>query len=242
MALIKKINYLKKTYAPMGVIYSLIIGKFNKKSITRPYINKQKKFKKTISSLTLSGDWFTNNIPYWLWTFDKHNLKKNKIKILEIGSWEGLSSYFILSTLPNATLTCVDTWEGADEHKSGDATTSDVLSSIESSFDNNMAPYNNRLTKYKGTSYSFFNKYINENVFDLIYIDGSHYCDDVIIDAIKGFGMLKSGGIMIFDDYLWRYYPKDIHNPAAAINVFLKLKTDQYKIVRTYYQLIIEKI
>ena len=110
---------------------------------------------------------------------------------MEIGSWEGLSSYFILSALPNATLTCVDTWEGADEHKSGDATTSDVLSSIESSFDNNMAPYNKRLTKYKGTSYSFFNKYFKENVFDLIYIDGSHYCDDVIIDAIKGFGMLK---------------------------------------------------
>lgn len=47
---------------------------------------------------------------------------------------------------------------------------------------------------------------------------------------------------MIFDDYLWRYYSKDIDNPAAAINVFLKLKIGQYKIVRTYYQLIIEKI
>jgi len=29
---------------------------------------------------------------------------------------------------------------------------------------------------------------------------------------------------MIFDDYLWQYYPKDIDNPAAAINCFLKLK------------------
>jgi hypothetical protein len=54
--------------------------------------------------------------------------------------------------------------------------------------------------------------------------------------------MLKIGGIMIFDDYLWQYYPKNINNPAAAINVFLKLKQGSYKVVRVYYQLIIEKI
>ncbi len=47
---------------------------------------------------------------------------------------------------------------------------------------------------------------------------------------------------MIFDDYLWQYYEKNIDNPAAAINVFLKLKQGSYKIVRVYYQLIIEKI
>ena len=87
-----------------------------------------------------------------------------------------------------------------------------------------MAIFKDRVTKYKGTSYSFFNDYLEENTFNLIYIDGSHYCDDVIIDTIKSFKMLKSGGVMIFDDYLWRYYSKDIDNPAAAINVFLKLK------------------
>ena len=76
----------------------------------------------------------------------------------------------------------------------------------------------------------------------MVYIDGSHHCDDVIIDAIKSFQMLKVGGIMIFDDYLWQYYPRDIDNPAAAINVFLKLKEGSYKVVRVYYQLIIEKI
>ena len=83
-----------------------------------------------MSSLDLSGDWFTNNIPYWLWAFNKYKLKNDKVNVLEIGSWEGLSSYFILNELPNARLTCVATWEGADEHKSGDATTQGVLSNI----------------------------------------------------------------------------------------------------------------
>lgn len=194
MNLISKIYYLNNTYAPINIIYNLAIGKFNKKSINQNYSSKQKDFREIMSSLDLSGDWFTNNIPYWLWVFNKYKLKNDKVNVLEIGSWEGLSSYFILNELPNARLTCVDTWEGADEHKSGDATTQGVLSNIESSFDSNMAIFKDRVTKYKGTSYSFFNDYLEENTFDLIYIDGSHYCDDVIIDTIKSFKMLKSGG------------------------------------------------
>ena len=93
-----------------------------------------------------------------MYAFNKYNLLSKKINILEIGIWEGLSSYFILHSLPNATLTCVDTWEGAEEHKTGDATTEDVLSNIEVSFDKNLSPFIDRLTKYKGTSFSFFNE------------------------------------------------------------------------------------
>ena len=138
-------------------------------------------------------------------------------------------------------MTCVDTWEGADEHKSGDATTEKSLSSIENSFNKNLSIFKGRLIKYKGTSYSFFNNTTSKSVYDIIYIDGSHHCDDVIIDAVKGFQMLKVGGVMIFDDYMWQYYPNSINNPAAAINCFLKLKKGSYKVVRTYYQLIIKK-
>ncbi|MBL7003783.1 MAG: class I SAM-dependent methyltransferase [Gammaproteobacteria bacterium] len=243
MAIIKKYNYLKSTFAPPDVLYSLLFGKFNKGRITKPYLSEQHKFRGLLLQLNLSNDWFTNNIPFWLYAFNKYNLKeKKKLNILEIGSWEGLSSYFILHSLPNANLTCVDTWEGADEHKSGDAATKDALSKIETSFDKNLLPFKNRLTKYKSTSFSFFNDNPKEKIFDMVYIDGSHHCDDVIIDAIKSFQMLKVGGIMIFDDYLWQYYPRDIDNPAAAINVFLKLKEGSYKVVRVYYQLIIEKI
>ena len=243
MALTKKIFYLKKTYAPLGIISSLILGKFNKDTIQKPYRYQQSEFRKITASLSLSNDWFTNNIPYWLYTFNKYNiLSHENIKVLEIGSWEGLSSYFILHSLPNATLTCVDTWEGADEHKSGDASTENSLNNIEKSFDKNLSEFENRLIKYKGTSFSFFNDNPEINTYDIIYIDGSHHCDDVIVDAIKGFEMLKIGGIMIFDDYMWEYYPKSIENPAAAINSFLRLKKGSYKIVRTYYQLIIEKV
>ena len=169
-------------------------------------------------------------------------MNKKNVKALEIGSWEGLSSYFILSTMPQSHLTCVDTWDGSDEHKDETHTTLNILSKIENKFDKNLATFQQRLSKYKGTSYSFFNSTTVRDCYDFIYVDGSHYSDDVIIDAIKCFEMLKIGGVMIFDDYFWRYYPKAIDNPAAPINLFLRLKSGSYKIVRLYYQLAIVKI
>jgi hypothetical protein len=184
-----------------------------------------------------STDWFSGNIPHWNLIFDKYFEKTKIINSLEIGSWEGRSSLFILENLPMTTLTCVDTWGGADEHQ-------DLinLSSIENLFDSNTKAYSNRLKKFKGTSFKFFNTYSEAEKFDLIYIDGSHFVNDVLIDALKGFEHLNVGGIMIFDDYFWDYYPDPFLNPAAAINCFINLKKDYLRIESVYAQLVIQKI
>ena len=168
-------------------------------------------------------------------------VQNKNINILEIGSWEGLSSHFILSTFPNAHLTCVDTWEGADEHRDGTDATTEILTDIENKFNSNLSQFESRLTKFKGTSYSFFENNPTKSIYDFIYVDGSHHCDDVMIDAVKCFEKLKVGGVMIFDDYFWQHYKNAIENPAAAINLFLRMKKGAYKIIRMYYQLIIIK-
>ena len=64
----------------------------------------------------------------------------------------------------------------------------------------------------------------------------------MIIDAVRCFGLLKVGGVMVFDDYFWKHYPRALSNPAGAINAFLRLKKESYKVVRLYYQLVIVKI
>lgn len=236
------IRHLLATYAPCNALAAYAKGRFINNRLTRPYMQAQRDFKSQLPSLRLSNDWFSDKAAHWLSAFDACGLATAKeVKALEIGSWEGLSSFFILQALPGAQLTCVDTWEGADEHKSGFAATDDVLKGIEAAFDSNLKPYAGRITKYKGTSFSYFNDHADRNVFDLIYVDGSHHCDDVIVDAVKSFEMLKVGGILIFDDYLWKYYPQAIDNPASAINAFLKLKKGSCKIVRVYYQIIIQK-
>lgn len=238
-----ELKYLTDTYASSDVFGAYLKGRAQKSKIENKYREDQSRYRESIKNLSLTNDWFTTNIPYWLSVFEQFDFnKKENLKALEIGSWEGLSSHFFLSTLQGATLTCVDTWAGADEHKSGDAATSQVLSKIESVFDRNLNAYQSRLKKYKGTSYAYFNDHSFRNEFDFIYVDGSHHVDDVIIDAIRCFQMLKVGGVMVFDDYFWKYYPNPIDNPASAVNCFLRLKKGAYRIQRLYYQMIIEKI
>ena len=240
--LLGDIRYLLNTNAPCDVLLGYVKGRLLNNHSKRPYLEAQRDFQNQLQSLRLSNDWFSENAADWLAVFEAYGLATaTNLRALEIGSWEGLSSFFIVRTLPHALLTCVDTWEGADEHKSGAAATNEVLSGIESAFDANLSRYRDRVTKYKGTSFSYFNNNTARCVFDLIYVDGSHQCDDVIVDAIKCFGLLKVGGIMIFDDYLWKYYPRAIENPAAAVNAFLRLHKGSYKLVRLYSQIIIEK-
>ena len=186
-------------------------------------------------SLQFTQSWFGRYVHYWLEAFERCGMSDAR-DALEIGSWEGLSSNFILSALRHARLTCVDTWQGADEQKEMAA-----LNVIEANFDANLSAFGGRLTKFKGTSAQYFAQSAGEGPFDLVYVDGSHHSDDVLLDAIQGFELLKDGGLMIFDDYFWRHYKNPRNNPAGAINAFLKLKQGRYRIVRAYYQLIIQK-
>jgi predicted O-methyltransferase YrrM len=184
-----------------------------------------------------STDWFSVNIFYWKHIFYKKSLLNKNLSCLEIGSWEGRSALFLLSNLPKSNLTCVDTWAGADEHKD-----LSVLSSIEKTFDTNLAEFDNRVQKFKGTSYSFFDTLDSGTKYDLIYIDGSHYVDDVMLDALKAFQRLNIGGIIIFDDYFWSFYDNPKSNPAVAINAFINLKREFLKVEMVYSQIIISRI
>ena len=246
---LQKLKFLILTKAPLWVIfYSFTFNLYhrflNKFTIAgKLYVDKMNKFKQTKECLKLDNDWFTDSITTWLRAIDSTNLRnKKKINCLEIGSWQGLSAFFILNELKNSHLVCVDTWEGADEHKDGAMTSSDVLINVEDTFDRNLNCFEDRVTKYKGKSSSYYEKYFNIKKFDLIYVDGSHHADDVIIDALKCFEMLCDGGLLIFDDYLWKYYENDIDNPAGAINKFLKIKKKNIKIVCFDYQLAIQKV
>lgn len=44
---------------------------------------------------------------------------------------------------------------------------------------------------------------LEDNTFDIIYIDGNHLPEYVLEDAVLCFRKLKPEGIMIFDDYGW---------------------------------------
>ena len=86
-----------------------------------------------------------------------------------------------------------------------------------------------------------------ENYFDLIYIDGSHQAPDVLTDAVLCFKLLRVGGLMFFDDYLWAEPLPDgadlLRCPKPAIDAFTNIFIRKVKILRApLYQLYIQKV
>ena len=252
MILIPKIKKIKVIYKIKIKIRSIknlfkdIIFLLLNKSKLRNIINFIKNYFKKIN-VTLDrkdlyknkyfghGDWFIHKAPHIMDYFN-NNKKNNVIEILEIGSWEGRSACFFLKYFHKSLLTCVDTWEGSPENFKKEVAD---LSSVEKNFDKTIDEFKGRVIKHKMKSKSFFNENIKK--FDLIYIDGSHFYDDVLSDANEGFECLKKNSYMLFDDYDWRFY-KSGKNPINAINNFLELKKDKIKIVYIFSQVLIKKI
>lgn len=167
-----------------------------------------------------SRDWFSGNVATWEPIVSE--LEGHGSRLLEIGSFEGLSACFLLWRLPDAHLTCIDTFAGSAEH---DAYGVEV-SALEERFDRNVARFGeSRVRKLVGDSRRLLPELVEEGrQFDLVYVDGSHHGLDVVIDASLGWRLLRPGGVVIFDDYTWAALgPDPLLRPGAAIDAFLGL-------------------
>ncbi|MBB6408748.1 class I SAM-dependent methyltransferase [Mesorhizobium sangaii] len=193
-------------------------------------------------------DWFSNNIPAWKSLIDE----KKPTRILEIGSFEGRSTCYLIencSKIGPIEIYCVDTWEGGAEHDK------DAMGEVERRFDYNCALARRRAThaasvmKLKKTSTEALSEMITRRdaAFDLVYIDGSHQAPDVLADAVLAFKMLRVGGLMIFDDYLWRLEPDGqqdpLNMPKPAIDAFVNIFQRKLRVMAGFpiWQLYVEK-
>ena len=204
------------------------------------------------SGFKFSNSWFSGVIPVWNKLLP--NLRPERI--LEIGSYEGASTTHLIELLSRNSdvleIHCIDTWEGGEEHKKQDID----FKKIENLFDNNIAiasrnKSNLKIEKHKGFSDVVLAKLLTEgkkNYFDFIYIDGSHQASDVLCDAVLGFRLLKIGGILAFDDYMFMDgapSERNIFNcPKPAIDSFINIYFRKIKFmaeVGSNYQVYIEK-
>jgi predicted O-methyltransferase YrrM len=126
--------------------------------------------------------------------------------VLEIGSQEGRSAVLWLEFFPGAHLTCVDFFSGEAAER----------------FDRNLAGYGTRVRKIAGTSIKALGLLREEKaVFDFIYIDGSHQRDEVMIDCLGAWHLLREGGVMLMDDYTWMPDNPEAQRVASAVDAFL---------------------
>jgi predicted O-methyltransferase YrrM len=98
-----------------------------------------------------------------------------------------------------------------------------------------------QVTKIKGYSQEALRQ-LPLNHYDFIYVDGSHVVSDVLEDAVLAFRLLKSGGIMIFDDYEWDWFNDEYLVPKMAIDAFLRIYARKCELLHKGYQVILRKM
>ena len=188
-----------------------------------------------------SGSWedFLNIVNYFNTTHKL--LKHKKIKILEIGTYSGISLINIIKNIPNSIGYGIDKWENYEENK--------LLENVDNlkvlnSFHHNakIEGISDRIIAIKGSSHEELLKLIkNNDEFDFIYVDGSHLLLDCYIDLVLSWDLLSIGGILAIDDYL---YKKDIiiDSPFEAVNHFLKIYEGKYNLLLKNFRVFLEKI
>ena len=168
-----------------------------------------------------------------------------QLNIMEIGVYEGeATSWFLRNLMSNkeSKIYAIETFKGSPEYIDTD------FSIVKKTFFKNIkeTKRDNQVILMEMMSFVALNQLIYEKKmlekFDIIFIDASHEANNVIIDAVLSWNLLKTGGIMILDDYRWKKIVQKNYRPALAIDAFLDIFKPEIKILNIGWQIIIEKI
>jgi predicted O-methyltransferase YrrM len=187
-----------------------------------------------------TNDWFDHGARG---AWDQLVPKINPSKILEVGSYEGASACYLIDTMAadhDVEIHCVDTWLGSQERQHDPK----EMPHVERRFLANTqlaigkAKHKVDLHVHKGTSAAELPRLLASGMqgyFDFVYIDGSHQAPDVLLDAVLGFEMLRKGGLLVFDDYLWQeqmpWGADPIRSPKIAIDAFTTIYCRKGKVI-----------
>jgi predicted O-methyltransferase YrrM len=197
---------------------------------------------------SFTQDWFSRSIPSWSLILNKLSERTTHLRILEVGVFEGRSTCWLLQNhckTPESSIVAIDSFQGGIEHQGME------LGTLRKRFEANIATVASpaQVEISEGFSLPQLAKLIAEGYqrFDFISIDASHQSPDVLGDAVLGFELLKPGGVMAFDDYIWSPMRPGTENPLllpkAAIDAFTTLFSQKIRIIPNLplYQLYIQK-
>jgi predicted O-methyltransferase YrrM len=173
--------------------------------------------------------------PNWFKDVEKYfrHVPKVPLRVLQIGTYTGDATEWLLNNRTIERIHDVDTWQGSVEvdHESID------FSEVEKYYDSRIT--DDRVTKFKMTSDEFF--IVNEMSYNFIYIDGDHTASQTALDGLNAFKWLETGGVMAFDDYLWNYNGNPFLEPKRGVDAVLEVCKGQYVLIESGYQVWIKK-
>ncbi len=179
---------------------------------------------------TFSTTWFTNNIRVWQKVLAPRAGKPN-LRYLEVGVFEGRS--------------LVWAFEHVLTHPSSSAVAIDLFAfpGLEERFRENLkrAGVDRRTQVLVGHSNEEL-RGLAPDSFDIIYIDGSHLAKDTLRDGVLAWDLLKVGGILIFDDYLYDLHLPLELRPQVAIKTIISAFHNQIRILDLGLQAVLQKV
>tara|TARA_A100001388_G_scaffold79077_1_gene56656 strand:+ start:371 stop:1018 length:648 start_codon:yes stop_codon:yes gene_type:complete len=185
---------------------------------------------------TFGRDWFYKSEIYQQAKFFLGSKINERLKILEIGSFEGLSTtYFIDNFLSksDSTLTTVDPFilYSENDHIS-------LLDHIQIKnffFNISQSKYPEKVQYLGLTSDHFFE--VNKNKYNFIYIDGMHTKEQIPKDIINSWDSLLIDGIIWMDDYLGdnSKLKKSFDDTIASLK-------GKHEVIHKGYQIAIKKL
>ena len=163
---------------------------------------------------------------------------KKNLKFLQIGVFTGNASVWLLENIltdPSSLLVDIDPWCGNLPHESNYN-----WDDIQEAYKEQTASHSKKLQSHKAFSGDWL-KANREVKYDFIYIDGDHLPESVTLDADLSWDLLKSGGILAFDDYEWDHPDGTDKNPKPAIDAWLAKHENNIEIFRKGWQVWIRK-
>jgi predicted O-methyltransferase YrrM len=201
------------------------------------------------SGPVFTQDWFSRSIPAWRAVLNGLSKRNSALRILEVGVFEGRSTCWLLENFcktPDCGIVAVDSFSGGEEHRGLE------LGGLRKLFEGNVAAMKSAcpVEVREGDSLTQLCGLVAEKPmrqFDFISIDASHRASDVIGDAVLAFRLLKPGGVMAFDDYLWSPFRQGAEDPLStpkmAVDAFTTLFARQARVLAglPLYQLYVQK-
>tara|TARA_B110000977_G_scaffold23505_1_gene28355 strand:+ start:210 stop:911 length:702 start_codon:yes stop_codon:yes gene_type:complete len=139
----------------------------------------------------------------WFSIIPKKDFEKKQINYLEIGAFYGANIISVARTYgahPESKLYCIDPWIDYKDYPEYKTKQDNIYNTFLRNIEN--CGQKDKIIIKRGFSNEEIVK-LEDNFFDIIYIDGNHEPEYVLEDAVLSFRKLKVGGIMIFDDYGW---------------------------------------
>jgi len=169
--------------------------------------------------MTEYPNWFAQTAQSNFATYLAEYAGKENLRFLQLGVFTGDASVWLkenILTDKSSTLIDVDTWKGSDEQTHAEMDFSDVervyREKVKDLF----------VVSVVSDTVEYLIRQRNNfmNAFDFIYIDADHTTVSVLMDAELSWCLLKSGGVMAFDDYTWGRNLPPSKTPRPGILLF----------------------